>query len=186
MNKLYKNSIVRGGFLLGFIVFYAFSLSAQTLKETNFTINIQEVHLIRINPLSEISMRMLASVAGETMIPKTNSTSYLQLTSIGNSQTRKVLVTIQNGSVPTGTLLTLMPSTCMTGAGNRGEITNMITLKNGVNNTLLENIGSGYTGTATNNGFRLNYTWQVDPAKYALLKAISGVRLTIKYTITEN
>lgn len=186
MNKLYKNSIVRGGFLLGFIVFYAFSLSAQTLKETNFTINIQEVHLIRINPLNQISMNLLATVAGETMSPKTNSSSYLQLTSIGNSQTRKVLVTLQSGTVPAGTLLTLVPSICTTGEGNRGEISSTIALKNGVNNTLLENIGSGYTGTASNNGFRLNYTWQVDPSKFALLKATNSVPLTIKYTITEN
>jgi hypothetical protein len=160
---------------------------AQVYTTNVFTITINDVILIRINPLSTISMNLLASVAGETTSPKSNSTSYLQLTSIAPAgQTRRIMASITSGFVPAGTLLKLTASSCSTGAGTRGSPSGQITLLKNINTTLINNIGSGYSGTAATNGFNLTYYWNVDPANYALLRAIASAPITVTYTISNN
>lgn len=171
------------------LLFFALSDSAMSqLYTTNtFTVTINDVSLIRINPLSTISMNLLASVAGETTSPKSNSSSYLQLTSIAPlGQTRRITASITSGFVPAGTLLKLTANNCSTGNGNRGSSSGQITLLKNINTTIINSIGSGYTGSASTNGFNLVYYWSVDPANYAQLRAIANAPITVSYTITSN
>lgn len=161
--------------------------AAQAYTTNVFTITINDVSLIRINPLSTISMNLLASVAGETTSPKSNSSSYLQLTSIAPAnQTRRITAAITSGFVPAGTLLKLTANTCTTGSGSRGTSSGQITLLKNINTTLINSIGSGYTGSSSTNGFNLVYYWSVDPANYAQLRAIANAPITVSYTITSN
>jgi len=160
---------------------------AQVYTTNVFTITINDVSLIRINPLSTISMNLLATVAGETTSPKSNSTAYLQLTSIAPAnQTRRIMASVTTGTVPAGTLLYLTASSCSTGGGDHGTPSGQITLLKNINTTLINGIGSGYTGSSATNGFNLTYYWSVDPANYALLRAIASAPITVTYTITSN
>jgi len=158
----------------------------QVFQTITYTVTINDVSLIRINPYAIINMNLLASAAGESMAPKTNSTSYLQLTSIAPAnQTRRVMAVISSGTVPTGTMLRLTASSS-SGVGNFGLPASTITLQRGTNQTVINNIASGYTGGNTGNGFRLTYTWQVDPATFRYIRAVLSVPIIITYTITSN
>ncbi|MDP4276361.1 MAG: hypothetical protein Q8914_01890 [Bacteroidota bacterium] len=160
-------------------------LEAQVLASDVFTVNVQDVCLIRLNPVTTINMSMLASVAGQSMDAVSNSSIYLQITSIApTSQTRKIAVIISAGTVPAGTLLKLTPGTCTSGAGTRGNPSSTITLNKTANQTLIDGIGSCYTGTATGSGFNLTYTWQVDQANYALLKSVASTPIVVTFTIS--
>ena len=166
---------------------FAGNATAQIYTTIDYTINISDISLIRINPYTSISMNLLASVAGETMIPKTNSSSYIQLTSIAPAnQTRRIMATISSGFVPSGTLLTLYVANCSAPIGTCGTASGTITLLKNVNTTIINGIGSGYTRTTSTSGFNLTYTWQVDPAHYADLHAIGTVPITVTYTISSN
>lgn len=177
---LYKGLIV---LILLFVI--SEKSHAQSYATSVFTVNINEISLIRINPLSNINMYLLASIAGESPGPKINNSSYLQLTSISAlNQTRRITASY-TGTMPPGTYMTLSASTCTTGAGNRGTPSSTLTLSN-TNQTLINNIGSGYTGTSTGYGYRLTYTWQIDPNNYNLLNAIQNVPIVINYTVINN
>lgn len=176
-------------FIFFILVFLSTSMRGQYLRTNTFTITIADVSLIRINPLTTISMNLLATMAGESMTPKTHNSSYLQLTSIApENQTRRILATISQSSnaVPDGTMLTLSATTCASCTGTVGVPGSIITLEKGVNSTLINSISSGYTGTTSGNGFRLNYTWQVNPATYASLRATQSVPIVVVFTITSN
>jgi len=176
------------------LLFFLFScficeqIKAQYYDSEVISITVEEVSLIRIYPATEISMNLLSDVAGESMAPITNSATYLQLTSIAPAnETRKVMASIANyTNIPSGTLLKLTLTSCTTGAGAFGSPTSTITLNKSSNQTIINNIGSGYTGTYSNYGFRLNYSWEVDPTNYASLQATSAASITITYTISTN
>ncbi len=188
-NTTIRNSTYRWKYLLFIVlslVLYG-KATAQVYTTNVFTITINDVSLIRINPLTTISMNLLASVAGETTSPKTNNASYLQLTSIAPAnQTRRIMASVTSGFVPAGTLLKLTASSSSSGSGNRGTPSGQITLLKNINTTLINSIGSGYTGSSSTNGFNLTYYWSVDPANYALLRAIANAPITVTYTITSN
>lgn len=158
----------------------------QVLQTITYTVTVNDVSMIRINPYSIINMSLLASAAGEAMAEKTSSSSYLQLTSVVPlNQTRRVMAVISSGTVPTGTMLKLTVGSG-SGVGNFGVPSSTITLQRGINQNIINNIGSGYTGGSTGNGFNLTYTWQIDQSTYQYLRAVLSVPIILTYTITSN
>lgn len=177
---------LRTAMALFFILTLPFRSIGQVYTTNVFTITINDISLIRINPYAVINMSLLASTAGESMAPKTNSTSYLQLTSIAPAnQTRRIMAVISGGTIPAGTLLRLTASNS-SGVGNFGVPSSTITLVRVTNQTIINNIASGYTGGSAGNGFNLTYTWQVDQSTFQFLKAVLSVPIIITYTITSN
>lgn len=159
----------------------------QVYQTINYTININDVSIIRINPYAVMNMSLLATTAGETMTSQTNATSYLQLTSIAPvNQTRRITAAITSGMIPPGTKMDLTVSNGTSGVGNCGTAGTTITLLRFVNQTVINNIASGYTGGNTGNGFKLAYTWQVDQNTYGQLRSVLSVPIIITYTITNN
>jgi hypothetical protein len=113
---------------------------------------------------------------------------YLKVTSIvPTGETRKISAIIYNGTVPAGTVLKLVSAPCTTGnsEGTLGTIVSTpITLNNTSSLTIIEGIGSCYTGTASADGYRLTYTWQPDLTNYYLINATSdATSITIMFTI---
>jgi hypothetical protein len=161
-------------------------VKAQYTASETFTVTVYEVSLIRIYPSQTINMNLLAATAGESMASVTNSSTHLQLTAIADAgDKRRVTAIISSyNNVPSGTLLKLTPSSCTSGSGSRGNVSSTITLNKTSNQTIISNVGSAYTGTGTNDGYLLTYTWQVDPANYNLLHATSTISLVITYTFS--
>lgn len=157
----------------------------------NFSINVYDVSLIRINPSTSFSLSLLSSQAGGSMSPVTNSSSYLQLTSIPpENVSRRIMAKIQSSTnpngVPPGTKLTLYAVKQTGYYGIVGDAAPEITLSLSSNGLLIDNIASGYTGTSSGQGFRLYYTLQVDPATYSQLKATQTISAVVVYTISNN
>jgi general stress protein CsbA len=188
MNRtvFFKSEFWRWTALLYILMILPARSIAQVYTTNVFTVTINDVSLIRINPYAVINMSLLAATAGESMAPKTNSTSYMQITSIAPvNQTRRVMAVISGGTVPSGTLLTLTVGSS-SGVGNFGVPASTITLQRVTNQTIINSIASGYTGGSAGNGFNLTYTWQVDQNTFQLLRAVLSVPIIITYTITSN
>lgn len=161
------------------------SLAAQVPVSDVFDIVIKSIFIIRTLPATTITMNMTVPQAGQSVASVVNATTYLQLTSIAPSdETRKVSTIISTGTKPRGTTLTLAVSPCTTGVGTLGN-TYTIVLTTTSSQTIIDGIGSCYTGTATANGYLMTYTWAADIPNYSLINATSGSNpLTITHTIS--
>ena len=165
------------------------TLKAQSSVNSTFTITINGLSLIRIYPLSTtIAMTLLTNNAGESMLPKTDATTYLQLTSIAPlNQTRRITAIISSGTVPGGTLLKVTPAACTNvGGGSFGTPSSQLTLNKTSSQTLINGIRSGFTGSGITNGFKLTYTFMADPANYNKLYRTSVNTIIVTYTMVVN
>ena len=161
-------------------------LTAANIHSYTFSVNIYDISLIRINPSTSFNLNLLSTEAGGSMTSITNKSTYLQLTSIPPAgKTRRITTIISSGNIPAGTMLTLL-AVKKTGVGDVGITSSILTLNKTANQTLIDGIASGYTGTNTMEGFELNYTLQVNPATYSQLKATQSMSITITYTIANN
>lgn len=175
-------------------VTFIFLLFAALLLETvkadvtytnRYTINISAVSIIRIYPVKTISLNLLTNSAGEAMLPKTDGTTYLQLTSIVPVSTTRRITVSMTGSLPTATLLKLTAQTSLTGSGTFGTPASTITLSS-TSQTLINYIGSAYTLNSTTSGYKLTYTYMADPNNINKLFRSSARSVTLTYTILSN
>lgn len=160
------------------------TLKAQIYDYNNFTIIINDICNIRIYPTGPINMRLLATVAGNSMVAQTNASSYIQLTSIAPlNEMRRITAIVSHGIIPAGTQLQLTSGSCTSGSGTRGTPSSTIILDRSSQKNIITGIGSCYTGNSPTNGYNLTYTWGVDPTTYTQLKATSATSITITFTV---
>lgn len=179
--------IIRLKLILIITFFFATLSFAQTIVYNTFSLNIEQITLLRIYPIgANISLNLIADNAGDAIVPIFNNSTYLQLTSIFTSgQTRRITVEISGSTdVPYGTLLKLSAAPCTTGQGVFGTVSTIPFLKYKIGQPLITGIGSGYTNTTSipNSGYQLTYTFEHDPTKfyYSHPQRI----ITVTYTIT--
>jgi len=166
------------------LAFCSARLEAQVFAYSNFTVTINDICYIRIYPTGTISMKLLASTAGNSLVTQTSVSTYMQLTSIApENETRRITAIVSSGNVPAGTLFQLTTEACYTGTDARGTPASTITLDRSGQKNVVTGIGSCYTGTSSTSGYKLVYTWGVDPANMSQLKATSTVSITITYTV---
>jgi len=183
---------------LFFLLFLLFSVMlsgemvAQVSVSEQFTILVNDKCLLSTNTTpSPVSMTLSTSVAGSAVSPVSNSNMYMKVTSIvPTGTTRKISAIVSNGNVPTGTILKLVsaPCTSFNSQGALGSvITTPITLNNTSSQTIVNGIGSCYTGTAATDGYRLTFTWQPDETNYYLINSTPDpAAVTITFTITSD
>jgi hypothetical protein len=148
-----------------------------------FTIVVNNICLVRSTATASINLNLTTSVAGSSIAAATNSSTYLQVTSIAPAtETRNIMTTITTGTIPTATTLTLAASACTTGSGTRGSVYT-VPLNSTTNQTLISGICSCYTGTSSSNGYKLTFTWQPDAANYSQITATSSVMLVVTFTM---
>lgn len=160
------------------------SLKAQIYDYNNLTIIINDICNIRIYPTGAINMRLLATVAGNSMVAQTNASSYIQLTSIAPiNELRRITAIVSHGNIPAGTQLQLTSGACTSGSGARGTPSSTIILDRSSQKNIITGIGSCYTGNSPTNGYNLSYTWGIDPTTYSQLRATSTTSITITFTV---
>ena len=170
--------------IITILAFFSSRLEAQVYGYNNFTITIENICSVRIFPAATISLNLLASTAGNSMITQSNASTYMQFTSIApENETRRVTAIVGAGNVPAGTLLQLSAGACTTGLGALGTPSTIITLDRSAQRNLITGIGSCYTGTTPTSGYNLVYSWGVDPSNYTQLRATSSVSITITFTV---
>ena len=177
--------------LLGFFL-AATSAEAVITRTYTFQIKIPDIKMMRIitpGVAGMIHLELNAFIAGapvDVTGTATNSNSWLQITSIAPlNETRKVTVQVTDGTtVPLGTLLKLSATGCTTGDGARGTAYQNLELSSSTAKTLIDGIGSCYTGTANTEGYNLTYLWMPDPENVDKLMAFASYQIYISYTLT--
>lgn len=163
-------------------------VSAQTwVAGQNVTLNVNDYALIATNN-APVSMSLTSTTAGAAVTQVTNSSLYVKISSIvpGNTR-RKITARISSGSVPSATTLTMLPAACTTtnSGGVLGTpITSPITLTS-VDQQIVSQIGTCYTGSGSADGYRMTFTWSVLNPSTAYQQLASGnYNVTVVFTLT--
>ncbi len=153
------------------------------------TLQVQDFALIETNH-APVSLTLSTSVAGMPVSAVSNSNMFVKISSLVPGGTnREITARISSGSIPTGTTLTLVASSCtlINSGGRLGTVVSTPIVLGIVDQNLVTGIGSCYTGTGYNDGYKLTYNWSPTnlTTAYQLLSASSSpVSLTIVLTIT--
>lgn len=150
-------------------------------------LEINGLSLIETNN-APVSLSLTTSTAGTTVTSTPNSNLFLKISSIIPGGTnREITASITSGSVPTGTILTLVSEACTT-SNSEGDLGIPIAtpiILSAIDQDLVIDIGTCYTGTGYNDGYQMTFTWEPDnPAtNYSLI--VSNITIiTVVFTIT--
>ena len=178
------------GFIFAIFMFLGGGTTAQSFTAGDIiTLHVQDFSLIDTNH-APVSLTLRTSVAGTQVASVSNSDMFVKISSIVPGGTkRSISARINSGVVPAGTRLTLVAAPCTTtnSGGNRGTVVSTPIILSTTDQNIVNLIGSCYTGTGYNDGYRLTYTWfPYSPlTDYQLLQATtSPVSLTVVLTIS--
>lgn len=153
----------------------------------NVILEVRGFALIETN-YAPISLSLTASTPGGIVEPSSNSNLFVKISSITSFwRSRKITAMIFNGLVPNGTILTLISAPCTTtnSGGDLGvPVATPITL-GGADQKLVGQIGSCYTGTGYNDGYRMTFTWAPDATTNYSLIETTTTSVTIVFTLSE-
>ena len=160
----------------------------------NVTIEIPEVALLDLESTQDKSLNFNLTdptEAGNALnTTKFDYNIWLNYSSIIEaSSTRKVDVQITNGQVPDGLLLRIYAwGDNGNGSGAMGKSNNLVELKKAQPTTIINSIGSAYTGNGPNKGHRILYylTRSTDNDYYSKLDSDQSNTLTITYTLSDD
>lgn len=150
------------------------------------TLSVNDYSLIETN-YAPVSLNFASPQPGKPVAAVSNSDLYVKLSSIVPGGThRKMTVQMTSGSVPEGTVLTCIAAECTTtnSGGELGIPVDIPIILSGIDQDLVNQIGTCYTGTGNEDGYQITFTWRPDaPANYHLLKA-SNTDITVVFTIS--
>lgn len=153
----------------------------------NITLNVSAFALIETNH-APVSLTLSSSVAGAAVGSVSNSDLYVKISSItpGNTD-RELSAKISAGSIPDGTILTLVSAECTTSnsGGDLGTaITTPITLSV-IDQNLVLFIRTCYTGTGYNDGYQMTFTWApLNPTTNYSQIAAATYNITVVFTLS--
>lgn len=128
-----------------------------------------------------------AASAGEAVEQSiADSSAYIQFSSVISDASPRTLSAKYTGTMPAGTTLSakiLAPNA--NAVGTTGTLAGEVTIS-AVDATLITDIGSCYSGTASDDGYRMRYTWGLDnpAANYADIRATVAANITVTLTLT--
>lgn len=129
-----------------------------------------------------------ALAAGEAIeASKSDSSSYIQFSSVISEGSTRTLYAKYTGTVPAGTFLkALAMNPGVNASGDFGTLIATDVTLSTTDNALVTDIGSCYSGTAADDGYNLKYTWGLDnpEANYADIRATAAAAVTVTLTIT--
>jgi hypothetical protein len=177
--------------ILTIVAFLGLFVDAMAQTATHgVDITINAVAMIRaVNGLGGTALNSGFTVGAPTTagaIPSTTEAStnvlYLQYTSIKTATgTPRTIKAVLSGTIPAGLSITATASTPIGGTGDVG-VTNSEQTISATASTMIKNIGSGYTGTATMNGASITYGSTI--TTMADLKVTAATALTVTYTLS--
>ena len=181
--KLFSKILIAGVFLL-----LAPNLVAQTNTTTQvLTMTIPQVLLINAvdttGTVASIALQLNTNIAGNEITGGTGA-SYAQVSSIiASGQTRTIQASYD--VLPAGTSLSVTGVLPNSGDGNGtyGTAVSSVTLSTSAQD-IFTGIGSCYTGTASKDGYRLNWQWNAVGGSYSSIVATGGTSTTVTLTIT--
>jgi len=185
-------------FIAAALLFATTAINAQV--DTNedshtVTIGIPEVALLDLESTTgEKGIELTATVpteAGDKVeFDQEDSTLWINYSSIvGTDATREVSVQITDGDVPAGLELSVVAKAdAEQGEGTTGSVSGDAIVLNGNSAaTIIEGVGSAYTGNGANKGHNLTYkiAQSNDSDAYSKLNFEQSQTLTITYTLSD-
>ncbi len=150
----------------------------------NLSLGMPEVSLLAASATT-VNLQLTTATAGLAVKASVaDSSARLKISSVITSATRTLSATVS--AVPPGTSLTLQAQTPNSNfGGTPGTFLPAAALPTTGSATIITGIGSCYSGTATDDGYHLKYTWGLlDPAaNYAAVRA-TGAGTTVVVTLT--
>jgi len=114
----------------------------------------------------------------------TDNSVWLNYTVLASGSSNYITAEITNNSVPADVDLTL-ESAAPTGFGTVGSaVGSAVTLDDEAAHTIIDNIGSCWTGTGSSNGAQLTYTLDLEGGSNAYDLEPTSTVLTVEFTIT--
>lgn len=173
-----------GGFLLS-----STSLSAQSNAATHsVSLGLPEVALLATGGSGINLVLSTAANAGEAVEQSiADSSAYVQFSSVISDGSPRILSAKYTGTLPAGTSLTakvLAPNA--NAVGTTGTLVGSDVALSTTDANLVTDIGSCYSGTSADDGYRMVYTWGLDnpAANYADIRATSSASITVTLTLT--
>jgi len=183
-------------FIAAALLFATTAINAQDSNEDSHTvtIGIPNVALLDIESATGKAITLDAQApteAGEKVVfNQTNSDLWINYSSIvGDKSTREVSVQITGGDVPDGLELSVVAKADVKqGEGTTGSVAkDAIVLNDKKAATIIEGVGSAYTGNGANKGHNLTYkiAQSKDDKAYSKLSFEQSQTLTITYTLSD-
>lgn len=183
MKTMYK--ISTPSILLMLLLFFAPNLWAQDNTGTNeITMGIPELQLLATTN-STLNLELTTNTAGEAIQSGAQDSSYVQVSSIVPTVGTTRTIEASYDAIPAGTELVV--SATEPSNGNQGGTIGVgladITLTTTATD-IITGIGSCYTGTAADDGYKLVYSWSAATGAYGDIVATSSQVTTVTLTIT--
>ena len=188
-----KLSLIFASVLLASITVINANAADTNTASHNVGITVNDLALINIKKTGsggvDITLNPAAPTEAGSAISFTNAKNddlWLNYSSIvASSDATRTITAKLDKNLPDGILLKLTATTPNNkGKGTLGEsVAQKATLTSG-ETTVINGIGSCYTGNGANAGSNLSYTVEVDPDKYATILS-NDYSVTVTYTISE-
>lgn len=150
------------------------------------TITIPEVAILDVEPAASKALSMTFTApteAGNPLVGSTNSTLWLNYSSIKSTTNPTRTVSVKLGALLAGVDLKVAAAADASGGGGTiGTAASQLTLTTS-NQTLISGIGSCYTGDGASKGHNLTYTLAAS-GSYGNIEAVASSPLTVTYTIS--
>lgn len=164
------------------------SYSQGTNQASNtISLGMPEVLLLKSNTPS-INLTLSPQEAGQAVEQsKSDSTARILISSVvAGSQTRNLSASVTSGAVPPGTFLKVIAMTPNNAfVGTMGSLGSEVEL-DATSKNVITGIGTCYSGTASDDGYVLKYTFGVLTAQgsYELIRASAGTEVTVTLTLS--
>ncbi len=182
MNRSVKKIIV----FIGAFLLFSNVWSQQWVAGEELILKVSFYCLMETN-YAPVNLTFSVNEAGGAIAPVSNSDLFIKVSSICPGAThRELTARILSGTVPPGTILTLVSADCTTtnSGGELGVAFTTPIVLGPVDQDLVDLIGTMYTGTGYNDGYQQTFTWAPDtPANYHLIKSIN-TNIVVLFTIT--
>jgi len=152
----------------------------------NVTLHVPQFSLIETN-YAPVSLDFIAPAAGAPIASVSNSDLFVKISSITPGSThREITARISSGTVPAGTILTLVSADCTTAnsGGALGVAHTTPIVLSAIDKELVDQIETCYTGTGYNDGYQMTFTWGPDnAANYSQIESTTA-NIIVVFTIT--
>lgn len=174
-----------GAFLL--LLISASSMLAQLVAGDQVAFNINAMALIDTNHAT-VDLELTTSTPGEAIASSDSNTDlWMRVTCVNPGNTKRKVTAKISGTVPSGTILTLIsaPATTANSAGGLGDPGSSPIKLTPVDQDLVRKIKSCYTGNSAGDGYQLTLNWAHDPLySYSLLDSDESTTVTLYLTIS--
>lgn len=183
-----KKIIIVIGIIAGCFLTLTKTQAQSNITTHDISLGLPEVSLLATTSTGinlNLSAAATAGVAIEQSI--SDSSAYVQFSSVISEGSPRTLSAKYSGTMPGGTTLKLKAlAPNANAAGTTGTLVSTDVTLSTADATIVSNIGSCYSGTATDDGYRMKYTWGLDnpAANYSEIRATASASLTVTLTLT--